>query len=587
MLCCSKSGGGRNMKMRNYILVLAAVLVAMAACTNDKGVVDFKSDRKTINIGASGGVEKVHISSNDEWVVSVAPQQEGENEGAPNPWITVSPANGRGSVTCDFIIDSALTTKPRSAVVRIQNVATNVEQRITINQLGYTYNLEVDDNVVEVKKFAEYGKRYFDVTVKTNFDFDVYIPQSAQHWVSREPASKLGEAYQLNLNRGVRPREVKVRFNWKINNSAEVRLADIKFVPKSTIDIERNDVLNVMQEAAEPIIPETRSGDSLALLNIANTMQCWNPYDTSVSMDSWSGITLWEERMEGCKPEWVGRVKRVEIFLCNSYEGLPYEVRYLTAAEEIYIFSNENSMLKSINLGEDILELKNLKRLTVGAFGLNKLPDNFAMPNLEYLDLGSNNFQRIPDVINPTNLPKLRALVMNAEQRHAVSDLSNTVYPTEELGGLIEEDKFPERLLLWGLDTLVLSVNYLHGELPSFEGRSDVPVWTEEEVIAADTLPRELIGVPKIMPTTKTFRINHNRLSGEVPKWLMMHPALDWWVPFSLIFPQEGRYSDGTKAGFSNEPPSLVDYYKNWYPNKKLANTVEEEIPEEEGIITK
>ena len=571
------------MKMRNYILIMAAMLMAMAACTKSQ-TVDFGTDRRTINVGANGGVEKIQISSDDAWVATVGMQE----DGTPNPWITVSPANGRGSVTCDIKIDSALTVQPRSAVVTIQNVATNSLQRIAINQEGYTYKLEVDNKNVEVKKYAEFGKRYFDVVVKTNFDFDVKIPQSAQHWVEQEPASKLSSAYQLDLNRGVRPREVKVRFNWKINNSAEIRLADIEFKPKKSIDIAHSDILSVAQEAAEPIIPDTRAGDSLALLNISNTMQCWNSYDTSVSMDSWSGITLWEERMAGCKPEWVGRVKRIEIFLCNAYEGLPYEIRYLTAAEEIYIFSNENSMLKSINLGEDILELKNLKRLTVGAFGLSELPSNFAMPNLEYLDLGSNNFQKIPEVINPINLPKLRALVMNAQQRHAVSDLSNTVYSSEQLGGLIEEEKFPERLLLWGLDTLVLSVNYLHGDLPSFEGRSDVPVWTEAEVIAADTLPRELIGVPKIMPTTKTFRINHNRLSGEIPQWLMMHPALDWWVPFSLIFPQEGRFSDGTKAGFSNEPPSLVEYYTKWYPNKKLADSINEDTSvEEDGTITK
>lgn len=571
------------MKMRNYILIMAAMLMAMAACTKSQ-TVDFGTDRRTINVGANGGVEKIQISSDDAWVATVGMQE----DGTPNPWITVSPANGRGSVTCDIKIDSALTVQPRSAVVTIQNVATNSLQRIAINQEGYTYKLEVDNKNVEVKKYAEFGKRYFDVVVKTNFDFDVKIPQSAQHWVEQEPASKLSSAYQLDLNRGVRPREVKVRFNWKINNSAEIRLADIEFKPKKSIDIAHSDILSVAQEAAEPIIPDTRAGDSLALLNISNTMQCWNSYDTSVSMDSWSGITLWEERMAGCKPEWVGRVKRMEIFLCNAYEGLPYEIRYLTAAEEIYIFSNENSMLKSINLGEDILELKNLKRLTVGAFGLSELPSNFAMPNLEYLDLGSNNFQKIPEVINPINLPKLRALVMNAQQRHAVSDLSNTVYSSEQLGGLIEEEKFPERLLLWGLDTLVLSVNYLHGDLPSFEGRSDVPVWTEAEVIAADTLPRELIGVPKIMPTTKTFRINHNRLSGEIPQWLMMHPALDWWVPFSLIFPQEGRFSDGTKAGFSNEPPSLVEYYTKWYPNKKLADSINEDTSvEEDGTITK
>ena len=574
------------MKLRYNILILAVVALATVACTNDPGVVDFKTDINTIEVGASGGAKKIRIQSSDEWVASVGMQSNGD----PNPWIAVSPANGRGTVECDFIIDSALTASPRQAVVSIRNVVTNKEQRVTVKQEGYKYEIEVDRTSVDVKKFAEYGKRYFDVVVKTNFPFEVKIPQSAQHWISREPASKLGESYQLNLDRGIRPREVKVRFNWKINNSAEVRLADIEFVPTdNTISVAKSDILHVSQEAAEPIIPDTRAGDSLALLNIANTMQCWTVWDTSVPMNRWNGITLWSDRMEGCTPEKVGRVKRVEIFLCNSYEGLPYEVQYLTAAEEIYIFSNENSMLKSINIGEHICKLTDLKRLTVGAFGISELPDEFTnLKNLEYLDLGSNNFQRVPSIITKENFPKLRALVLNAQQRHAVSDLANTRYKTEELGGLIEEDKFPEHLLKWGLDTLVLSVNYLHGELPSFENDPEVPKWTEEEVIAADTLPMALVGTPKVMPTTKTFRINHNRLTGEAPKWLLMHPALDWWVPFSLIFPQEGRWSDGTKAGFSNEPASLVDYYKNWYPNKKLANTIEEDTStEDDGTIAK
>ena len=575
------------MKMRYNIFVLAVVAFAAIACTNEPEIVDFKSDVNSIEVGASGGVKKIRIQSSDEWVASVGMQSNGD----PNPWITVSPANGRGSVACDFIIDSALTAYPRQATVSIRNIRTNKEQRITVKQEGYEYAVEVDRTDVEVKKFAEYGKRYFDVVVKTNFPFEVKIPQNSQYWISREPASKLGGAYQLDLNRGIRPREVKVRFNWKINNSADTRLTDIEFVPTSdTIQVAHSDILRVVQEAAEPIVPETRAGDSLALLNIANTMQCWTVWDSSTPMNRWNGVTLWEERMDGCTPEKVGRVKRVEIFLCNSFEGLPYEFQYLTQAEEIYIFSNENSMLKSLNLGEHICKLSNLKRLTVGAFGLSELPEEFKnLKNLEYLDLGSNNFQRVPSIITKENFPNLRALVLNAQQRHAVSDLSNTRYATEDLGGLIEEEKFPEHLLKWGLDTLVLSVNYLHGELPSFENDPEVPKWTEAEVIAADTLPMALVGTPKVMPTTKTFRINHNRLSGEAPKWLMMHPALDWWVPFSLIFPQEGRWSDGAKSGFSNEPASLVDYYKNWYPNKKLANTVEEDTStgEEDGTIMK
>ena len=576
MLCWSKSGGGEIMKMRyNILLIVAMVAFTVVACTQDEGVIDFKSDRNTIEVGAYGGVEKVRISSDDEWVASVGIQQNGE----PNPWITVSPANGRGSVTCDFIIDSALTDKPREADVTIRNIVTNKVQKITIKQLGFDYSVKVDRNEISVKRFADYNERYFDVTVRSNFDFKIDIPDSEKHWLSYE-------SYKLDLNRGVRPREVKVRFNWKINNQAKVRLADVKFVPKEEITVAHSDILSVNQEAAEPIKPDTRAGDSLSLLNIATTMQCWTQYDTSTTMDTWSGVTLWEERMEGCKPEWVGRVKRVEIFLCNSFESLPYEIRYLTAAEEIYIFSNENSMLKSLNLGEDILNLQNLKRLTVGAFGLTELPENFKFENLEYLDLGSNNFQRVPEQINPTNLPKLRALVMNAQQRHAVSDLSNTVHDMEKIGGLIGEEKFPERLITWGLDTLVLSVNYLHGALPTFE---DYPEkWTEAEVMAADTLPVELIGTPKIMPTTKTFRINHNRLSGEAPQWLLMHPALDWWIPFSLVFPQEGRDVDGTKAGFTNAPANLVDYYTKWYPKKKLANSIEEDTStDEESGTTK
>ena len=564
------------MKMRyNILLIVAMVAFTVVACTQDEGVIDFKSDRNTIEVGAYGGVEKVRISSDDEWVASVGIQQNGE----PNPWITVSPANGRGSVTCDFIIDSALTDKPREADVTIRNIVTNKVQKITIKQLGFDYSVKVDRNEISVKRFADYNERYFDVTVRSNFDFKVDIPDSEKHWLSYE-------SYKLDLNRGVRPREVKVRFNWKINNQAKVRLADVKFVPKEEITVAHSDILSVNQEAAEPIKPDTRAGDSLSLLNIATTMQCWTQYDTSTTMDTWSGVTLWEERMEGCKPEWVGRVKRVEIFLCNSFESLPYEIRYLTAAEEIYIFSNENSMLKSLNLGEDILNLQNLKRLTVGAFGLTELPENFKFENLEYLDLGSNNFQRVPEQINPQNLPKLRALVMNAQQRHAVSDLSNTVHDMEKIGGLIGEEKFPERLITWGLDTLVLSVNYLHGALPTFE---DYPEkWTEAEVMAADTLPVELIGTPKIMPTTKTFRINHNRLSGEAPQWLLMHPMLDWWMPFSLVFPQEGRDRDGNKSGFDNAPANLVDYYTKWYPKKKLANSIEEDTStDEESGTTK
>ena len=555
------------MRVYKYLFTLLSVVVVVA-CTDDKSDSAMSVESSTIEIDAVGGVKHLKVDIADSWIAST-----------DNAWITVSPANGVGAVTCEFKIDSALTAEPRYGVVRIQNLRTMQSQEIAVAQAGFPYTIELEDNAFDIECYKTSEERYFDVAVRSNVEFDINIPSDID-WLKADD-------YTLTLNRGLRPRQTTVRFSWDINTMAQERLAEITFTPKQAVELSRSDVLNVKQEAAEPIIPDTRAGDSLSLLNIANTMQCWTVWDSSTPMNTWNGITLWDERMPGCKEEWVGRVKRVEIFLCNSFEGLPYEVQYLTAAEEIYIFSNENSMLKSLNIGEHICKLTNLKRLTVGAFGLSELPDEFAnLKSLEYLDLGSNNFQRVPAVLTKENFPNLRALVLNAQQRHAVSDLSNTVHDMETLGGLIGEESVPAHLLKWGLDTLVLSVNYLHGALPSFEDDPTVPKWTEEEVIAADTLPVELIGTPKVMPTTKTFRINHNRISGEAPKWLLMHPALDWWVPFSLVFPQEGRAADGTKAGFTNAPASLVEYYKNWYPNKKLANSIEEEVPEEEsGII--
>ena len=335
------------MKMRYNILVLAVAALAVVACTNKEEILDFKTDVNIVEAEADGGVKKVRIQSSDEWIALVEQNA---------PWISVSPANGRGTVTCDFVIDSALTAYPREAKVAIRNVATNKDRYITVKQKGYEYALDVDRKDVEVKKFAEFGKRYFDVVVKSNFAFDVKVPKEQQFWISREPASNLGDAYKHNLDRGVRPREVKVRFNWKINNSENPRLADIEFVPiADTITVSHSSKLRVSQEAAEKIVADTRAGDSLALLNIVNTMQCWTIWDSSTPMNTWNGVTLWDRR-DGCSADKIGRVRKVEIFLCNSFEGLPYEFKYLTAAEEIYIFSNENSMLKSLNLGEHICE---------------------------------------------------------------------------------------------------------------------------------------------------------------------------------------------------------------------------------------
>ncbi len=553
------------MNLRKYIF-LALALGSLLSCTDDKNKVDFVLDENKIEVEAAGGVEKIRLNASERWIAST-----------DNPWISISPANGVGSVDCEFRIDSALTVEPRRGVVRIQNLVTNEEQELVIEQAGFPYEITVAKSEVEVENYDRQENRYFDVVVKSNVDFDVALPEDAE-WLSNDD-------YKLSLDRGVRPREVKVRFKWKINTTNAERLAKVEFKPKQSVELSQQDVLNVKQEAADPIIPDTRSGDSIAILNIARSLGTLASWESSEPMDMWDAVTLWDETMDGCTPDKVGRVKRVEFTMFNIKETLPFEVRYLTAADELYFFGNSNTFLLNIDLGDDITELTQLRRLTIGSYGLISIPESFKkLENLEYLNLCANNFQKVPAVLKKENFPKLRALVLNANQRSVVRDLSNTT--KTNIGGFSDEASFPKHLLMWDkLDTLILSVNYLQGELPSLEDDPDFPTWTAEEIESCDTLPRALIGTPKVLPTTKQFSINLNRLSGNIPFWLMYHPMLDWWVPYSLVFPQEGRAADGTQAGFDNEPASLRDYYykEPFYVNKKLANEViEDEYDENE-----
>lgn len=532
-----------KMTVKKYMAIVGIAL-AMVACDRGGEHIEFAIDRTKIEVSEVGGTEQVQLSSSDDWIAST-----------DNTWITISPANGRGSTPCKIIIDSALTASPRTGVVRIENTRTWKSQDIVVEQRGYPYTIEIEDNDVELSNFEAYGKRYFDVRVRSNVDFEIDFPDNAG-WLTND-------SYRLTLDRGARPREVTVRFNWDINTSPRERLAEVAFRPKSGVTMARQDALNVRQEASAPIVENTREGDSVALLSIARAMGLYTMWDASTPMSTWNNVTLWEEQMAGCTPDKVGRVRSVEILLFHTREKLPYEVRYLTAAEEIYIFGNTNTFMLNLELGDDIAELTQLRRLTVGSYGLIDLPQSLAkLKNLEHLDVSANNFQTVPEVLTKENFPKLRTLIMNANQRSLIYDLSNST--RTDVGGFIDEPEFPTDLIKWDLDTLVLSVNYLQGELPTFEDDPEVPYYTQEEIDAVDTLPQFLVDhrIKKVMPSTKRFAINFNRLYGNLPDWLLYHPALDWWVPYSLVFQQEGRARNGRQAMFDNEPANLNYYYE-------------------------
>lgn len=543
------------MKLKSYIAVSLCAF-ALAGCSDDDKKIGVTVDGDAIEIGAEGGTRNIKVTADDAWIATTN-----------DPWITISPANGRGSAQCRIIIDSALRNEPRQGIVRIQNQNDWEERRdITVSQDGYDYAITLDDKEINVSNYAAYDDRSFDVRVKTNVDFDIEIPEEAQAWLTA------GD-YKVELDRGLRPREVTVRFNWGINSRDIERNAVVKFRPKDEVTLARQDELSVNQNAAEPIEEDTRAGDSVALLAIARSLNMWESWETNEKMDNWDNVVLWEEGMDGYTPEKAGRVKFARFSTFGTKEGLPFEVQYLTAADELVFFSNTNWTTFDLSTGEYITKLGQLRRLTISGYGLVDLdPDFKNLKNLESLDISVNNFEKIPEVLTKENFPKLHALYLNTCQRGVIYDLSNTT--TTHFGGLFEETdqtrEFPRRLLEWdNLDTLTLSVNYLQGRIPDMKDYAQK--YTQADISAADSLPQALVGTPKVLPNIKRFSINSNRLTGELPEWLLHHPALDWMDPFTLVFTQEGKDQDGKLAGFTNEPVNLDEYYR-FYEGKKYLD---------------
>ena len=584
------------MKIRNHIATsLLAAAALLAACSTADESVAFGTDTNSISIDAVGGTKKIKVSANENWVAI-----------SNVPWITVSPANGYKSTECSLNIDSAITNTVRNGVVRIVKTGNSAEyQEIRIEQKGFDYAITLDEPTVNIENYASLDKRYFDVKVRTNVDFDVKVPDDKTSWVKFD-------RYDVALDHGLRPREVTIRFNWGINSGDE-RSAEVSFVPTSESNVTsemlaRNDKLTIEQSAAEPITPNSREGDSVALLSIARTLEVWaSSWESSgEKMDNWAGVTLWEEGMEGYVDSLKGRVKAARFYMFSIKEGIPFEVKYLTAAEELEFYSNVNTFQLSLSTGPYICELSQLKRLTIGAYGLTELDENFTnLRNLEYLDLSSNNFEKIPDIINPTNFPKLHVLRMANNQRRLVYDLSNNI--ATNFGGLYQHTKydsntgsfgeFPSWLFKWepgevttsegeqtvtGLDTLILSVNYLQGPIPDFKDDESIPVYTEAPDSLKDAAGECILvknRIKRVMPQLRMLALNLNRMTGALPDWVLYHPALDWWDPFTLLFYQEGKDEQGNLAGFSNEPANM-DYYYQAYPKKKLANMTDEDDAE-------
>lgn len=547
------------------ILISALAAVSfMSACKEETPTVSFGVSSSTITIGAEGGNEVIHIDAEDGWTAN-----------STSPWISISPSNGIGSTDCEIVIDTTLLAdKPREGIVRFMSKS-NKTADIRVVQTGYEKMIVLNKTEVDVPCYEDYKKRYIDVEVTANVDF-VPTVTADKEWVQLQD-------YDFELDRGSRPRTVKLRLRWENNTRPAEREALLSFKAKDGSELAKNDQLSVKQVAAEEI-EDSRRGDSLAVVGCARSLGFDISEFEGESMDHWTFLTLWEKGNKGYTEDKKGRVRSIKFSFFQTMDGIPYEIQFLRKCEDVEFFSNGDWYRRNFSTGEYISKMTQLKRLQMTALGLVKIDDSFKnLKNLEFLGIVSNNFNEFPDIITPENFPNLKSLDAASNRRVVVLDMKNSNYDLSEWGGFVGE--FPKRLLYWDkLEYLRLSYNYIYGKLPDMKDYDKV--YTEEDIRAAnDTLPDgknnpahySLIGKPKVMPNLKFFGINLNVLEGELPEWILYHPHLMEWDPETIVFNQSGDINnfEGKRPGFTNVPENM-NYYYEAYPLKKPADYVED-----------
>ena len=517
-------------------LGLVLCLNAFTACDDDDentAISGFSLSTTELAANAEGGKETVTVTSEGEWVAK-----------SSEPWLSISPANGFGSTECVISIDEALKNEVREAEIRFMPKG-QAPQVITVTQLGYGKMIHVKEANVNLKASDVYDKRYFEALITTNVSFEIAYDWKTvteegvrlKDWITLEKKNKP----VFNLE-SARPKTYKIRFDWKMNPEWIERQAQINFIPlKEEVKPDEEVAITpiLVTQAASPVITDDRAGDSLAIQTIHDRLSSDIAFNFSENMMYWENVTLWKRTDKDLPdPQAVGRVRSVNFGTITIKESLPQEVKYLKYLETFQVYGNENSMLQNIALESDICELKYLKNLQIGGYGLVSLPDDFYRlgESLESLDLSANNFNSIPTVLTKENFPKLKSLKFNGNRRWTVSNLKDTQYNKDtELGFHINMNENPreiDQLFLWDtLEELVLSYNYLEGSLPTYEDRTEIPVWEGNE-LPNDTLAY-LNGknIPKILPNMKRLTLNLNYFTGDLPQWLLFHPYLLDWFP--------------------------------------------------------
>ena len=551
--------------------------LALVACSDDesKGI-GFSLDKTVLTFAAEGGKDVVLVETDDAWTISVS-----------EPWLTVTPASGTGTMVCNVLVDSSLVNDVRTATIRFSPAGSQVHT-VKVNQTGYDKMIVPESSEIRIESSAKYDERYFETEIVTNVKFNVEIDLlgAEQEWLTLQNNV-------VEPDQSARPRTVKLRFDWKMNTVPEERVAEVKLVPVGADSAVMEPVVVSVYQKPAIRIEDNRAGDSIALVVMYERMNCWSDaWDTGENMQYWNGVQLWEAGDKDLpSPDAIGRVRSVSYFLINTKETVPSEVRHLKYLESLSISSNVNTMLLDIELCSEICELEHLKNLTLFSYGLVSLPAEFVKlgKTLEVLDLSANNFTEIPPMLTQENFPKLKSLSFVASRRWNTTDLRRKDEYNSSIGLHINAttDNAFRRLLLWeNLEELSLSNCYIEGNLPDFKvGEEGVVAYTQADVDAwgGDTI-RYLAdnAMPKILPNCRVFKINLNFFTGNLPDWVLYHPHFLEWVPELLVFNQQekGLNSAGENVRFDNEPKTF-DYYYDVFPGMRDKFELKEEITEE------
>ena len=214
-------------------LILCAGFVTSCKDDDETGVDGLTIDKEEITVGAEGGTEQVAVSSNGQWVVRTS-----------QPWIAISPANGLGSAVCSLDIDSTLANVSRTAQIRF-SMDGREPKLITVTQFGFGKQILIKEPEVEVLSSASLDKRQFKATISANVQFKIdridysfaeeasmseekkaEVEAEREGWITEPKEADL----KMDLDRGARPRTIKVNFKWAMNVVPYTRVAKIRLV---------------------------------------------------------------------------------------------------------------------------------------------------------------------------------------------------------------------------------------------------------------------------------------------------------------------------------------------------------------------